>query len=424
MKIIADLHIHSRFSRATARDITVENLNLWMKKKGINVLGTGDFTHPQWLKELKANLEPAEPGLYQLKSENDLKNSNRFILTTEISCIYSQGGKTRRIHHLILSPSFEIVDKINVALSWHGNLTSDGRPILGLSTIELAKLLFNISSEIVIIPAHIWTPWFSLFGSMSGFDTLEECFGGELTQKIFAIETGLSSDPQMNWRLSQLDNLAIISNSDSHSLSKIGREANVFDTELSYNDLIDAIKYGIPSNYQKNPNKFLFTIEFFPEEGKYHYDGHRLCNIVLSPTESKKINNLCPKCHRPLTIGVMHRVEDLADRDQNYIAPDRPPYKRLVPLEEILAEILKVMPHSKKVQNEYERLIRIFGNELNILLDAALNEIEKESSFELKEAIKRVREGYLNIQPGFDGEYGKIKIFGETEIISSNNTLF
>lgn len=424
MKLIADFHIHSRFSRATARDITVENLNLWMKKKGINILGTGDFTHPQWFQELKENLEPAEPGLFKFKKDNDEKNISRFILSTEISCIYSQGGKTRRIHHLILAPSFEVVEKINVALSWQGNLASDGRPILGLSTIELCKLLFSISDEIVIIPAHIWTPWFSLFGSMSGFDSLEECFGKEYTPKIFAIETGLSSDSQMNWRLSQLDNLAIISNSDSHSLSKIGREANVFDTDLSYKEIIEAIKFGIPVNYRKNSQKFLFTIEFFPEEGKYHYDGHRLCNVVLSPKESKKLNNICSKCHRPLTIGVMHRVEDLADRDENYIAKDRPPYKKMVPLEEILAEVLKTTPQSKKVQNEFERLINIFGNELKILLDVDLKEIEKESSYELKEAIDRVRNGKLNIRPGFDGEYGKIKIFGENEVIAPTSTLF
>ncbi len=422
MKIIADFHIHSRFSRATARDITVENLNLWMKKKGINVLGTGDFTHPQWFKELKENLEPTEEGLYRFKKENDSKNIARFILSTEISCIYSQGGRVRRIHHLILAPSFEAAEKINVALSWQGKLESDGRPILGISSIDLVKLLFKISPQIVVVPAHIWTPWFSLFGSMSGFDALEECFGSELTPKIFAIETGLSSDPQMNWRLSQLDNVAIISNSDSHSLSKIGREANVFDAELSYNCLIEAIKFGIPSNYQKNPNKFLFTIEFFPEEGKYHYD--RLCNVILSPKESKNLKNVCPKCGRPLTVGVMHRVEDLADRGDDYIAKNRPPYKKLVPLEEIIAEVYKVLPHSKKVQSEYERLIGVFGNEMNILLDVDLKEIEAHSSFELKEAIKRVRDGQLKIRPGFDGEYGKIKIFDEAEAITPTNTLF
>ena len=423
MKIVADFHIHSRFSRATAHDITVANLNQWMKKKGVTVLGTGDFTHPQWFRELKENLEPAEPGLYRLRNDLDEKNVSRFILTTELSCIYSQGGKTRRIHHVILAPSFEVVQKINVALSWQGNLNSDGRPILGLSSIELAKLLFSISPEIVIIPAHIWTPWFSLFGSMSGFDSLEECFG-EWSSKIFAIETGLSSDPQMNWRLSPLDHLAIVSNSDSHSASKIAREANVFDTELSYPKIIEAIKSGIPQNYLHNSSKFLYTIEFYPEEGKYHFDGHRLCNVVLAPQESKKINNICPKCGRPLTIGVMHRVEDLADRDENYIAKDRPPYKKLVPLEEIIAEVFKTSTNSKKVAAEYERLIKIFGNELAILIDASILDIEKESTPELAEGIKRVRENRLNIAPGFDGEYGKVKIFADNEAIPQSNTLF
>ncbi len=423
MKIVADFHIHSRFSRATAHDITVANLNQWMKKKGVTVLGTGDFTHPQWFRELKENLEPAEPGLYRLRNDLDEKNVSRFILTTELSCIYSQGGKTRRIHHVILAPSFEVVQKINVALSWQGNLNSDGRPILGLSSIELAKLLFSISPEIAIIPAHIWTPWFSLFGSMSGFDSLEECFG-EWSSKIFAIETGLSSDPQMNWRLSPLDHLAIVSNSDSHSASKIAREANVFDTELSYPKIIEAIKSGIPQNYLHDSSKFLYTIEFYPEEGKYHFDGHRLCNVVLAPQESKKINNICPKCGRPLTIGVMHRVEDLADRDENYIAKDRPPYKKLVPLEEIIAEVFKTSTNSKKVEAEYERLIKIFGNELAILIDASILDIEKESSPELAEGIKRVRENRLNIAPGFDGEYGKVKIFADNEAIPQGNTLF
>ncbi|HOK20820.1 MAG TPA: endonuclease Q family protein [Candidatus Paceibacterota bacterium] len=423
MKIVADFHIHSRFSRATAHDITVANLNQWMKKKGVTVLGTGDFTHPQWFRELKENLEPAESGLYRLRNDLDEKNVSRFILTTELSCIYSQGGKTRRIHHVILAPSFEVVQKINVALSWQGNLNSDGRPILGLSSIELAKLLFSISPEIVIIPAHIWTPWFSLFGSMSGFDSLEECFG-EWSSKIFAIETGLSSDPQMNWRLSPLDHLAIVSNSDSHSASKIAREANVFDTELSYPKIIEAIKSGIPQNYLHDSSKFLYTIEFYPEEGKYHFDGHRLCNVVLAPQESKKINNICPKCGRPLTIGVMHRVEDLADRDENYIAKDRPPYKKLVPLEEIIAEVFKTSTNSKKVAAEYERLIKIFGNELAILIDASILDIEKESTPELAEGIKRVRENRLNIAPGFDGEYGKVKIFADNEAIPQSNTLF
>ena len=423
MKIVADFHIHSRFSRATAHDITIKNLSQWMKKKGVNLLGTGDFTHPMWFKELKENLEPAEEGLYRLKGDNDEKNISRFILTTELSCIYSQGGKGRRIHLVVLASSLEVVQKINIALSWQGNLQSDGRPILGLSAIELVKLLFSISSDIVIIPAHIWTPWFSLFGSMSGFDTVEECFG-EWANKIFAIETGLSSDPQMNWRLSQLDNFSITSNSDSHSVPKIAREANVFNTELSYFKIIEAIKSGIPVNYSKDSSQFLYTIEFYPEEGKYHYDGHRLCNVCLSPVEAKKINNICPKCHRPLTIGVMHRVEDLADRPVDYKPSNRPPFKKLVPLLEIIAEVMNSTVAAKKVQNEFERLINIFRDEISILTDISIKDIEAESDYKLAEAIKRVRENKLVISPGFDGEYGKVKIFADDEILTRNNSLF
>ena len=423
MKIVADFHIHSRFSRATAHDITIKNLSQWMKKKGVNLLGTGDFTHPMWFKELKENLEPAEEGLYRLKGDNDEKNISRFILTTELSCIYSQGGKGRRIHLVILAPSLEVVQKINIALSWQGNLQSDGRPILGLSAIELVKLLFSVSPDIVVIPAHIWTPWFSLFGSMSGFDTVEECFG-EWANKIFAIETGLSSDPQMNWRLSQLDNFSITSNSDSHSVPKIAREANVFNTELSYSKIIEAIKSGIPANYSKDSTQFLYTIEFYPEEGKYHYDGHRLCNVCLSPVEAKRINNICPKCHRPLTIGVMHRVEDLADRPVDYKPSNRPPFKKLVPLLEIIAEVMNSTVAAKKVQDEFERLINIFGDEISILTDISIKDIEAESDYKLAEAIKRVRENKLVISPGFDGEYGKVKIFADDEVVTRNNSLF
>ena len=294
---------------------------------------------------------------------------------------------------------------------------------MGLSAIELVKLLFSISSDIVIIPAHIWTPWFSLFGSMSGFDIVEECFG-EWANKIFAIETGLSSDPQMNWRLSQLDNFSITSNSDSHSVPKIAREANVFNTELSYFKIIEAIKSGIPVNYSKDSSQFLYTIEFYPEEGKYHYDGHRLCNVCLSPVEAKKINNICPKCHRPLTIGVMHRVEDLADRPVDYKPSNRPPFKKLVPLLEIIAEVMNSTVAAKKVQNEFERLINIFRDEISILTDISIKDIEAESDYKLAEAIKRVRENKLVISPGFDGEYGKVKIFADDEIVTRNNSLF
>jgi uncharacterized protein (TIGR00375 family) len=414
MKFVADLHIHSKYSRATSKDMNLESLDKWAKIKGIKVMGTGDFTHPAWFQELKSQLEPAEPGLYKFKKGG---SETRFILTAEISSIYSQGGKVRRIHNLVFAPSLEIAEKINVALSWQGNLKSDGRPILGISSIDLAKLVFNISGEAVIIPAHAWTPWFSIFGSMSGFDSIEECFG-DYAKNIFAIETGLSSDPEMNWRLSQLDRISLISNSDSHSAGKVGREANVFDAELSYNGIISAIR-------EKDPKKFLYTIEFFPEEGKYHYDGHRLCGIVFSPEETKKHNNICPKCGKPLTIGVMNRVGQLADRPVGYQPQGRVPFKKLVPLNEIIAESLGVLPGSKKVIAEYERLIGILGTELKILLEVDLNGIKSQASPELSEAIGRMREGKVKIRPGYDGEYGKVKIFDAAEPkISREPTLF
>jgi len=414
MKLVADLHIHSKYSRATSKNMNLEFLDKWAKIKGIKVMGTGDFTHPAWLQELKSQLEPAESGLYKFKSDG---SETRFMLSAEISSIYSQAGKVRRIHNLVFAPSLEVVEKINVALSWQGNLESDGRPILGISSIDLAKLVFGISAEAVIVPAHAWTPWFSIFGSMSGFDSIEECFG-DYAKNIFAIETGLSSDPAMNWRLSQLDRISLISNSDSHSAEKIGREANFFDAELSYNGIISAIK-------EKDPKKFLYTIEFFPEEGKYHYDGHRLCGIVFSPQETRAHKGICPKCGRPLTIGVMNRVEQLADRPADYQPQGRVPFKKLVPLAEVIAESFGVLPNSKKVKAEYERLIGVFGSELNILIDVDLESLKSQGSLELSEAIKRMREGCVKIRPGYDGEYGKVKIFNEEEPKTSReSTLF
>jgi len=335
MRFIADLHIHSKYSRATSKDMDVENLNKWAKIKGIKVLGAGDFTHHLWLKELKEKLEPAEPGLFKLVPartysargiknkiysallNNDwLPNTNnrpqdegiRFLLSSEISCIYSKNNRTRKIHLIVLAPNFSVVEKINTRLGWIGNLKADGRPILGLDAKELLKIVLNISEDCLVIPGHIWTPWFSLFGSNSGFDSIEECFG-DYAKYIYVGETGLSSDPAMNWRWSALDKIALVSNSDAHSPSKIGREANVFDTDLSYSGIVEAIK-------SKDPQKFLETIEFFPEEGKYHYDGHRNCQISLAPQKAKKMKNICPKCGRPLTVGVLHRVDDLADRKE------------------------------------------------------------------------------------------------------------
>jgi uncharacterized protein (TIGR00375 family) len=400
MRIVADLHIHSKYSRAVSQEMTLENIALWAEKKGIQVMGTGDFTHPQWFNEIKTKLEPAEEGLYKIQN-------TRFMLTTEISSIYSKGGKVRRIHNLIFAPSIEAVEKINTKLGWIGNLKSDGRPILGLDSKELLKIVLDIDPRCVLAPAHAWTPWFSIFGSMSGFNSIDECFE-EMSPHIFAIETGLSSDPAMNWRLSALDKISLISNSDSHSLQKLGREANVFDCELSYGGIINAIK-------SKDPKKFLYTIEFFPEEGKYHYDGHRDCGIYFSPSETKEHNGICPVCGRKLTVGVLNRVNELADRPLGGKPANAVPFKNLISLDEIIGEALGVGPKSKKVMEEYKKLIAKFGRELNILLNVSYDEITQASNSRLAEAIKRVREGKVNIRPGYDGEYGKISIFKEEE---------
>lgn len=415
MKIIADFHIHSRFARATSKDMTLENLDMWAGKKGIKVMGTGDFTHPLWFKELQEQLEPAEEGLYKLKGK---ETATRFLFTSEISCIYSKGGQVRRIHLILVSPSVAAVEKINARLGWIGNLKSDGRPILGIDAKEVLKIVLEADPNCMVIPAHAWTPWFSVFGSKSGFNSLEECFD-EYTKHIYAIETGLSSDPAMNWRLSALDKIALLSNSDSHSLEKIGREVNVFDTEVSYPALMEAIK-------TKDPKKFLFTVEFFPEEGKYHYDGHRLCQVSMAPAESKKNNNVCPKCKRPLVIGVLNRVEELADRPEGFIPPGSIPFKSLIPLQEIIADALGVNVGTKQGKAEYEKLVQAFGNEFAVLLDADVDTLKQTTSPEIAEGVRRVREGKVSIEPGYDGEYGKIEIFkkGEQKTASPQKALF
>jgi uncharacterized protein (TIGR00375 family) len=382
----------------------LENLDRWALIKGIKVMGTGDFTHPKWFEEIKNKLEPAESGLFRLRG---VESKTRFLLTAEISCIYSKGGKVRKVHIIVFAPSINAVEKINIALAKIGNLHSDGRPILGLDAKELAKIVLDIDKDCLVVPAHAWTPWFSVFGSKSGFDSLEECFE-DYTKYIYAIETGLSSDPAMNWRLSQLDNITLISNSDSHSLQKIGREANVFDTELSYAGIAEAIR-------TKDKTKFLYTVEFFPEEGKYHYDGHRLCNLSLSPNQSKKYNNTCPKCKKPLVIGVLNRVEELADRPEGFVPENSIPYKSLIPLNEIIAEALGVSVASKKVPEYYNNLIKNIGSEFKILLDSTAKEIEKYSLPEIAEGIIKTREGKVSIEPGYDGVYGKIKIFQENK---------
>ncbi|MCX5805101.1 MAG: endonuclease Q family protein [Proteobacteria bacterium] len=412
MRFIADLHIHSKYSRATSRDMCPEALWQWAQTKGIAIMGTGDFTHPAWLAELKEKIEPAGNGLFTLKEEfqsKDVPDSCRgdvfFMLSCEISSIYKKNGKTRKIHSIIYVPDFVDAEKIYTSLSRIGNLHSDGRPILGLDAKELLKIVLDICPKSLFVPAHAWTPWFSVFGAESGFDTLEECFD-ELAPYIYAIETGLSSDPAMNWRISALDRITFMSNSDAHSPAKIGREANIFNTEYSYDAVTDAVR---------TKNGFLGTIEFFPEEGKYHYDGHRSCNVNLSPGETIAHNYLCPVCGKRVTVGVMHRVEKLADRENGFKPVGALPFYPIIPLPEILGEALEVGPASKKVNAAYQGLIQKLGSEFKILLDSPLDDIEKAGSPLIREAISRVRAGNVRITPGFDGEFGKIKIFDSTE---------
>jgi uncharacterized protein (TIGR00375 family) len=416
MKFIGDFHIHSKYSRAVSPSMDLDNLDSWAKIKGIKVLGTGDFTHPKWFSEIKEKLDPAETGLFKFKKSD---SGVRFLLTSEISCIYKKTGKVRKVHIVVFAPSIDVVEKINAKLNLIGNLHPDGRPILGLDAKELAKIVLSVDENCLVVPAHIWTPWFAVFGSKSGFDSLEECFD-EYTKYIYAIETGLSSDPAMNWRLSQLDKVTLISNSDAHSLQKIGREANVFDTELSYEGIFEAIK-------TKNKDKFLYTVEFFPEEGKYHYDGHRLCNVSLSPAASKKYNNICPVCGKPLVIGVLNRVGELADRPEGFVPKSAIPFKSLIPLNEIIAESVGVSVASKKVTEYYNNLIKNLGSEFEILLESSADQIARESLPGIAEGILKVRERKVSIEPGYDGVFGKIKIFsggGKDKKTYPQKTLF
>ncbi len=404
MRFVADFHLHSKYSRATSPRMEVENIDIWARKKGVQLLGTGDFTHPVWFKNLKEKLGPAESGLFKIKKTN---TETRFILSSEVNCIYFQGGRFHKIHVVVLAPSFDIVRKINAKLEKVGNLSVDGRPILKLSARDLVGIVLNISKKCMIIPAHIYSPWFSLFGSRSGFNSLKECFGN-YSKYIYAVETGLSSDPPMSWRNSSLDKVALISNGDSHSPENIGREANVFDTDLNYASVIDAIK-------SKNPKKFLYTIEFFPQEGKYYLDGHRSCNISLTPSQSKKQQNLCPSCGKPLVIGVLNRAEELSDRAKGFCPKGAIPFKCLIPLKEIIAEVLGVGGNTKKVKKEYDTLIKRFKNEFEILLNVSRKDLSTSLLSEITEGIIRARKGKVHIVPGYDGVYGKIKVFSQKE---------
>jgi len=372
------------------------NLAKWAKIKGISMLGTGDFTHPVWLSELKSKLEKVERGVY-------IYDGVYFMLTAEVSNIYFKAGRTRKVHNIIFAPDLETVDEINSSLTEYGNLSSDGRPILSLECDKMVKALTRIDPEIFFVPAHAWTPHFSIFGSNSGFDSPEECFEDE-TPKIFSIETGLSSDPKMNWRWSKLDRFTLISNSDSHSPSKIGREACVFADKFGYSELIDILK-------NKDKKRFLYTVEFFPEEGKYHWDGHRGCRTALSPGEAKRLNNTCPVCGKKVTIGVMHRLEDLADRPEDFIDGSSPSFKSAVPLVEIIAGVFKVGADSVKVEREYFNLIKNFGTEFNILLYMDETELKKNLPERIAAGIINIRNGGVDIKPGYDGEYGKVNVF-------------
>ena len=402
MRIIVDFHIHSKYSRATSPKMVLSELATWAKYKGIDVKGTGDFTHPYWFREIKNNLIPLGNGLFSYKKEKKPK----FMLTAEISSIYTQNSKVRKVHTIVTAPSVETVEKINKKLGSIGNIYSDGRPILGLSAKELAKIIFEIDKNCMIIPAHMWTPWFSVFGSKSGFDSMEECYE-EISQEIFAGETGLSSDPEMNWRVKDLDRISLVSNSDAHSLPNLGREATVFnfsDRNYSYIDIRNALK-------TKDKNKLLYTIEFFPEEGKYHFDGHRLCNICLAPSESLKRNNICPACGRQLTIGVSHRLEELSSRKEGYINNKFPGSKHIIPLQEIIAEYRGVGKNSKKVQTEYMQIITDTASEFEILLDIDEQKLLKTIDKGIVDGILRVRENEIKPIAGYDGVYGAIKVF-------------
>jgi len=473
MQIIADLHIHSKYSRAVSQKMEILEIACWAKKKGIDLVATGDWTHPLWLREIKANLEEDGTGLLRLKRAAEVAHCRAlrsptknfvaadrpsqtganyvkqnfcglpaplFLLSTEISLIYSQAGKQRRIHNLVLAPSIAVAEKINQELMRKGaNLASDGRPIIGLSAQELVELVLGIDENCLVIPAHIWTPWFSLFGSMSGFDSLDECFG-KMSKYIYGIETGLSSSPEMNWRIKELDNRSILSFSDAHSGPKLGRETTVFQIKAqsakrkaqNYNKKIKTFSYqDVALAIKNDPNgdfEVGYTLEFYPEEGKYHYTGHRHCQVRQSPEETKKLGRICPVCGKPLTVGVMHRVEQLAAQllktedlrlknDENGVRwisyQNRPPYVTLVPLLEILGEALESTPTSLKVQNEYENLTAKFEGEFGVLLKAKVDEIAKITGEKIAEGILRVRSGQVLIEPGYDGVFGKVKIWKE-----------
>lgn len=410
MKMIADLHIHSRFSMATSKEGTPENLDFWARKKGISLIGTGDFTHPVWREELKERLVSEGNGLYRLRDEYVKEESRkfpgegtRFVVSGEISSIYKKNGKTRKVHNVILLPGLEAADAMAQRLEKIGNIHSDGRPILGLDSHDLLEMMLDVCPEGILIPAHIWTPHFSVLGAKSGFDSVEECFE-ELAPYIHALETGLSSDPAMNWRISKLDRYQLVSNSDAHSPSKLGREANLLDIDCSYEGLYRAIQTG---------EGLEGTVEFFPEEGKYHFDGHRKCGVSLSPVEAERLGGICPVCGKKLTMGVDHRVEQLVDRAEGFVKKDGKKYESLVPLPEVISTCMGYSAASKKVQGCFEQMIQTLGTEFDILRNVPSEDIKSCAGERIAEGIENVRTGNVKRIPGYDGEYGKIELFDE-----------
>lgn len=434
MRVLADLQIHSRFARAVSSRMVVPEIANWAFKKGIDIVATGDWTHPVWYRELKSNLVEEGEGLYKLKDQEE--KLPLFLLSTEVSSIYSQGGETRRIHTLIFAPDFTTIEKINKDLLDRGvKLMSDGRPVTGLSARDIADIALSADERCLVIPAHAWTPWFSLYGSQSGFDSILDCFQ-DLTGYIYAVETGLSSDPAMNWRIEDLDDRQLVSFSDAHSPEKIGREATAFDLEeLSYKSISDAIK-------GEGESRIAYTIEFYPEEGKYHYSGHRKCDVIYSPKEIRNKGSVCPICGKPLTVGVMSRVEALATRNIETESDidkrgvrwikdkdgKRPQYVMLVPLMEIISEVMDVGVKTKTVADKYENLLNAFGTEFDVLLKTPIEEIKRSFSPELAEAISKVRSGDIFIKPGYDGVFGEVKIWKNQEKkeveVSSQKSLF
>ncbi len=426
MKFYTDLHLHSHFSRATSKDLDLEHLCLWAQLKGIHVVGTADFLHPQWLKELKEKLEPAEEGLFKLKPSVALQKSQaqvpascradvRFMLTVEISNIYKRLDKVRKVHNVVFVPHFAAAEKLQARLGAIGNISSDGRPILGLDSRDLLEMVLETDPMSYLVPAHIWTPWFSVLGSKSGFNRVEDCFA-DLTKHIFAVETGLSSDPPMNWRLSQLDPFVLVSNSDAHSPPKLAREATIYDTEFSYPGIYRALS-------DPEDKGLIGTLEFFPEEGKYHYDGHRDCKMRMHPKETLKNKGLCPVCGKEVTVGVMSRVEELADRAQGEKSKRWRPYYNLIPLPEIIAQAQGTGVNCKGVNELYGKMLAKLGNELFILREASLKDVEAVAGDLVARGVEEMRAGKVQIAAGYDGEYGTIELFGQKDRASKEGQL-